>query len=206
MDKIIELLKEKPIIIPKNLFFNYKKLDITDEELLILIFLINTEETFNPMLIAANMQIELNQVMQIINNLITKNIIEIETLKENKMQEKINLKKLYEKIALQLTNETNNTTDLYTMFEKELGRTLAPSELTIIAEFKEKYNDEIIQLALKNAIINGARNLRYIDTTLKNWASAGLKTKKDVEENQIKHKKEKERNPEIIDYDWLNES
>lgn len=122
------------------------------------------------------------------------------------MQEKINLKKLYEKIALQLTNETNNTTDLYTMFEKELGRTLAPSELTIIAEFKEKYNDEIIQLALKNAIINGARNLRYIDTTLKNWASAGLKTKKDVEENQIKHKKEKERNPEIIDYDWLNES
>lgn len=207
MDKIINLFKEKPIIIPQTLFYNYKKLEITEQELLMLIYLINADETFNPMLIASSMQLELDKVMQIINNLITKNIIEIETIKEKKMEEIINLNKLYEKMALLLTNDTKaSPKELYTIFEKELGRTLAPSEIAIIAEFKENYNEEIIILALKNAILNGARNLRYIDTTLKNWKASGLKTKKDIEENQKKYKQEKEHNPEIIDYDWLNES
>lgn len=207
MDKIINLFKEKPIIIPQTLFFNYKKLEINEQELLMLIYLINAGETFNPMLIASSLQLELDKVMQIINNLITKNIIEIETIKEKKMEEIISLNKLYEKMALLLTNDTKGSPkELYTVFEKELGRTLSPSEITMIAEFKENYNEEIIILALKNAILNGARNLRYIDTILKNWKTAGLKTKEDVEENQKKYKQEKDHNPEIIDYDWLNEN
>lgn len=205
MDKMINLLKEKPIYIPTSLFYNYKKLNITEEELIILMFLINTDEIFNPMLISSSLQIDLNKVMQIINNLITKNIIEIETVKEKQIKEIIKLNKLYEKLALTLKNETKkDNTDIYTVFEKELGRTLAPSEVAVIAEFKEMYNEDLIIAALKNAIIMGARNLRYIDSTLKNWASEGIKTKEELESK--KSKKEKERKPEIIDYDWLNES
>ena len=74
----------------------------------------------------------------------------------------------------------------------------------MIADLKENYNEELILYALKNAVINGARNLRYIDSTLKNWKTSGYKTKEDVENNQKKFKQE--RKPEIIDYDWLNES
>lgn len=207
MDMIINILKEKPLIIPKELFYNYKKLDINEQELLILIFLINNDEVFNPLLISTSLNIDLNNVMKIINNLITKNIIEIETLKDKKFKEIINLNKLYQKLALVITNETKkDTKELYSIFEKELGRTLAPSELTLIAEFKENYDEELILFALKNAIINGARNLRYIDSTLKNWLSSGLKTVKDIEENQKKFRQDKERKPELIDYDWLNES
>lgn len=207
MDMIINILKEKPLIIPKELFYNYKKLDINEQELLILIFLINNDEVFNPLLISTSLNLDLNNVMKIINNLITKNIIEIETLKDKKFKEIINLNKLYQKLALVITNETKkDTKELYSIFEKELGRTLAPSELTLIAEFKENYDEELILFALKNAIINGARNLRYIDSTLKNWLSSGLKTVKDIEENQKKFRQDKERKPELIDYDWLNES
>lgn len=207
MNMLINILKEKPLIIPKELFYNYKKLDINEQELLILIFLINNDEMFNPLLISTSLNIDLNNVMKIINNLITKNIIEIETLKDKKFKEIINLNKLYQKLALIITNETKkDTKELYSIFEKELGRTLAPSELTLIAEFKENYDEELILFALKNAIINGARNLRYIDSTLKNWLSSGLKTVKDIEENQKKFRQDKERKPELIDYDWLNES
>ena len=87
-----------------------------------------------------------------------------------------------------------------------MGRTISPSELAVIADFTENYSAEIIVLALKEAVFNGARNLRYIDSILKNWNSQGLKTKEDVEKYQRKYKVEKERKPEIIDYDWLNES
>ena len=145
--------------------------------------------------------------MTSINNLITQNLIEIETIKEKKIREIIKLDKMYEKLALIINEETKEeNTDIYTTFEKEFGRTLAPSELSVIKEFKEHYNEEIIQLALKEAIFNGVKNLRYIDSILKNWSSAGIKTKEELNNYQKKFKQEKERKPEIIDYDWLNES
>ena len=127
------------------------------------------------------------------------------TTVENKIKEVTNLNKLYEKLALLLSNENKeNNKDIYKKFEEELGRTLAPTEVTMIADLKENYSEELILYALKNAVINGARNLRYIDSTLKNWKTSGYKTKEDVENNQKKFKQE--RKPEIIDYDWLNES
>ena len=40
MDKVIELLKSTNIQISKTLLFNYKKLNITDQEFIVLIYLI----------------------------------------------------------------------------------------------------------------------------------------------------------------------
>ena len=98
LDKIIELLKEKPIIAPSKLFYNYKKLNINEQDLLVLIFLINaSDETFNPTEISTNMDMKLKEVMTSINNLITQNSIEIETIKEKKIREIIKLDKMYEK-------------------------------------------------------------------------------------------------------------
>ena len=53
-DKIIKLLKEKPLTVPKILFQNYKRLNITEEELIILIYLINIENKiiYNPDILA----------------------------------------------------------------------------------------------------------------------------------------------------------
>ena len=44
MDKVVNLLKDKDISIPKLLLKNYKKLNINETELIILIFLINSYE------------------------------------------------------------------------------------------------------------------------------------------------------------------
>ena len=205
INKITNILKQKPLIIPQSLFYNYKKLNLSEQDLLVLIFLINNDETFNPMLIASNWQIKIDEVMKSINNLINQKLIEIDTIKENKIKEVVNLNNLYEILALLLNNETQESSiDIYKTFEQELGRTLAPTEVAMIADLKENYSEDLILYALKNAVINGARNLRYIDSTLKNWKTSGYKTKEDVENNQKKYKQEKK--PEIIDYDWLNES
>ena len=64
IDKITNILKQKPLIIPQSLFYNYKKLNINEQDLLVLIFLLNSEETFNPMLISSNMQIKIDEVMK----------------------------------------------------------------------------------------------------------------------------------------------
>lgn len=208
VDKLINVLKEKPIIISSKIFYNYRRLNMNEQDLVVLTFLLNTNENiFNPQNIASSLNIDLKNVMESVDNLVSNNLISIDTISDNGVKDFINLNKLYEKLALLINEEKKeDNTDIYEIFEKELGRTISPSELAVIADFTENYSVEIIVLALKEAVFNGARNLRYIDSILKNWNSQGLKTKEDVEKYQRKYKVEKERKPEIIDYDWLNES
>lgn len=208
VDKLISVLREKPIIISSKIFYNYRKLNMNEQDLVVLTFLLNTNENiFNPQNIASSLNIDLKNVMESVDNLVSNNLISIDTISDNGVKDYINLNKLYEKLALLINEEKKeDNTDIYEIFEKELGRTISPSELAVIADFTENYSAEIIVLALKEAVFNGARNLRYIDSILKNWNSQGLKTKEDVEKYQRKYKVEKERKPEIIDYDWLNES
>lgn len=208
VDKLISVLREKPIIISSKIFYNYRKLNMNEQDFVVLTFLLNTNENiFNPQNIASSLNIDLKNVMESVDNLVSNNLISIDTISDNGVKDFINLNKLYEKLALLINEEKKeDNTDIYEIFEKELGRTISPSELAVIADFTENYSAEIIVLALKEAVFNGARNLRYIDSILKNWNSQGLKTKEDVEKYQRKYKVEKERKPEIIDYDWLNES
>lgn len=208
VDKLINVLKEKPIIISSKIFYNYRRLNMNEQDLVVLTFLLNTSENiFNPQNIASSLNIDLKNVMESVDNLVSNNLISIDTISDNGVKDFINLNKLYEKLALLINEEKKeDNTDIYEIFEKELGRTISPSELAVIADFTENYSAEIIVLALKEAVFNGARNLRYIDSILKNWNSQGLKTKEDVEKYQRKYKVEKERKPEIIDYDWLNEN
>ena len=141
--KIIELLKEKPFVIPKNLFLNYKKLDITEEELIILIYIINLGDKiiYNPQIFVDNLKIDKYKVMDILNNLSSKNIISIKLEKNEKgiSEEYIYTDVLYNKLFNIIIEEKNNinidNTDMFSLFETELGRTLSPMECEIIKEW-----------------------------------------------------------------------
>lgn len=207
VEKLTNMLKEKTLTISSSLFYNYKKLKISDQDFIIIIYLTNLEDrTFNPANIATNLNIELNSVMNSINNLMMQGLLEIETTSTNGIKEVINLDKMYEKLAILLSNDEKILeTNIYSIFENELGRTISPSELAVIADWSDQFNQEVIEMALKEAVFNGVKNLRYIDSILKNWESKGIKTKEDVLENQKKFIQSKQTKPEIIDYDWLNE-
>ena len=61
MSQIIELLKSINYQVSKELLFNYKTLNITDSELIILIYLINqTSNTYNPKQIRNDLKLELD--------------------------------------------------------------------------------------------------------------------------------------------------
>ena len=209
MNQIIELLKSINYQISKELLFNYKKLNITDSELIILIYLTNqSSNIYNPKQISNDLKIELNNVLELINSLCEKNIIKIEMKKINNIRnEVINLDSLYEKIAFSLNEvEEKDDTNLYNVFETEFGRTLSPMEYEIINGWKDNgYSEELIKLALKEATYNGVSNLRYIDKIIYEWGKKGIKTKEDVEKNRKQFKNNSNKNKELFDYDWLND-
>ncbi len=210
MNQVIELLKIRDYQIPRELLFNYKNINISDSELIILIYLINQESrVFNPKKISNDLNFKLNDVLELTSSLTDKNIINIEMDKlNNKRTEIINLDALYEKLGFSLneiSQEDNN--NLYSMFEEEFGRTLSPMEYEIISCWKDNgCSEEMISLALKEAVYNGVSNLRYIDKIIHEWNKKGIKTIEDVEKDRKAFKTKQENNEKLFDYDWLNDN
>lgn len=209
MDKIIELLKCNNIQISKILLFNYKKLNINDQEFIVLIYLIN-ENVYNPKQMGIDLDISFPETLEIINNLTEKGIIKIELTKINNIRtEVVNLELLYEKLAfiiMKKEDEEEKPKSLFDTFETELGRTLSPMEYEIINGWLSSCTEEIIILALKEATYNGVSNFRYIDRIINEWNKKGIKTKEDVEKNRQEFKKnQKGKKEELFDYDWLND-
>ena len=210
MDKVIELLKSTNIQISKTLLFNYKKLNITDLEFIVLIYLIN-EKIYNPKQIGIDLDIPFPEVLEIINSLTEKGIMKIELAKINNIRtEVINLDALYEKLAfliIKAEKEVEKPKSLFDTFETELGRTLSPMEYEIINGWLTTCSEEIIILALKEATYNGVSNFRYIDRIINEWNKKGIKTKEDVEKNKKEFKNKKDnKKQELFDYDWLNDN
>lgn len=208
MDKVVNLLKAKDAVIPRILLNNYKKLKLSEVELVILIFLINSRE-YNPKSIADFMDIKLPLLLEMISQLEEKGIIKIELQSINGINTEIcNMDGLYEKLSLMIMKKEDKKIDktIYDIFESELGRTLSSIEYELIGDWLNNNSEEILRLALKEAVYNGVSNFRYIDRIIHEWNKKGIKTREDVIKNNEEFRKKKEDKKEaLFDYDWLNE-
>ena len=208
MDKVVNLLKAKDAVIPRLLLNNYKKLKLSEVELVILIFLINSRE-YNPKSIADFMDIKLPLLLEMISVLEEKGIIKIELKSINGINTEIcNMDGLYEKLSLMIMKKEDKKIDktIYDIFESELGITLSSIEYELIGEWLNNNSEEILRLALKEAVYNGVSNFRYIDRIIHEWNKKGIKTREDVIKNNEEFRKKKEDKKEaLFDYDWLNE-
>ncbi len=204
-EKVIDLLKNGYVVIPKLLLKNYRKLKITEKELLLLIILMDNCD-FDPERMAKEVGMSSKEVLTLVSGLTQKDIIVLNSVTNNNVcDEYIALDNLYEKLALILmeNKEENKSSNIFDTFEKEFARTLSPMEYEIIGAWIEAgFEEETIKLALKEAIYNGVTNLRYIDKILYEWKKKGIKSKKDIA--NVK-KGEQSKNEEVFDYDWLNE-
>lgn len=205
--KIVNILKEGNVVVPKLLLANYKKLKITADELILLLYLIDDNE-FDPKHLGEMIEMKPVDVIKMINGLTKKGIVTITTTSNNDVREEyVNLDNLYNKLVLLLMDEKEEkqSNNIYDKFEKEFARTLSPMEYEIIGAWIDNdFSEELIDLALKEAVYNGVTNLRYIDKILYEWKKKGIKSKADIEKERANFKK---KNPkgEVFDYDWLNE-
>lgn len=213
-DKLLEIIKTPYYIVPSYLIKNYTYLNLTSEEVIFLILIINKGDKvlYDLNYFIEQLNIEKFKLMQLISGLEEKKIITIDVMKNDKNQneEYINLELLYSKIAnIYLSDKKvieEDSSDIYSAFENELGRTLSPMEYEIIKGWlMDKFTNELIILALKEAVYNGVNNLRYIDKVLYEWRKKNLKNKEDIFKDKEKYRKSKKDNVEVFDYNWLDE-
>ena len=186
----------------------YPRLNISDAELLLIIQL----EAFNQRgesfpsneKIAANTNLSVTDVGNLIQRLINRNYLTIEqtTDDQDKIGNKYSLNKLYDALdsyidqnilikdnkkdkAVAVTNNLENSPLNYLSrkVEVEFGRYLSPIEREEIAQWLsvDHYDPEIIELALREAVLSQAYSLKYIDRVLLNWQRHNLKTPEEVE-------------------------
>ena len=100
----------------------------------------------------------------------------------------------------EIVNKDNS--NIYDVIEKEFGRCLSPIEYeTIKGWLDSNISEDLIKEALKEAILNGVNNLKYIDRILYEWNKKGYKKPSDV----VKKRQVKEEKIDLFDYDWLDE-
>ena len=72
------------------------------------------------------------------------------------------------------------------LIEQRFSRTISPTEFEIIDSWDKyiddfgSYTEDAISLAITEAVFNKAKNIKYIDKILYNWAKQGLKNIKSI--------------------------
>lgn len=208
MDKTIFECKKyvtNSIFIKKALALN-----LTLEEFLMLTYFDNDYNSYlNIEQLSKNIGISLDDAYKIFNNLLSKKLITIESIKdlEGRMIERVSLDNFYSMIVEEKTIEKRETqkTDIYSTFESEFGRTITSIEYEIINAWLEKgYSEELILAALKESVYNGVKNLRYIDKILYEWNKKGFKEVADVNKH-LERKDNSKDSKDLFDYNWLDE-
>ena len=78
---------------------------------------------------------------------------------------------------------------IYDFLEQNFGRTLNSIEIEMIREWND---NELTRYAIKQAVLNGKYNVKYINTTLVNYKNNSITTVQQAQEEEKKFKSRKE--------------
>ncbi|QTJ43031.1 hypothetical protein B8A44_06550 [Dolosigranulum pigrum] len=200
-------LHQGQLTIPNVLLKYYRQIGLNERELVVLLQLqaANQQEGFpNFQTIAQQMNCSRDELFEAIQSLINKQVLTIHTIQNSagKSEDRLNFDVLYEKLwhCLQQQQkqaaekeETLKLQDLYTLFEQEFGRSLSPIELDTLNMWldDDHYAPELIQMALKEAVLNQVYSLKYIDRILLSWEKKNITTKAQVLEESKKFRQTK---------------
>ena len=213
---LVDIVKSKNVVIPLYLYKLKDKLDLSMDEFMLMMYLYNEGELvlFDLNRISNELGLKINDLMNMIGILNGKGLIELKVITNDKnvMEEYISLDNFYNKISLLLMDNSDSkiedNSNVFSMIEQEFGKTLSPIEYEIIKAWLESNKSvELISCALKESVMNGVRNLRYMDKILYEWEKKGIKTKADVDNHMNnRRKKEESKKVDVFDYDWLGEN
>ena len=164
---------------------NYKKLKISENELATIFVIDHLIGQGNPFvtadLLSLKMSLDVKEIDSILANLITRGFFEYKTQGKKTIATLEPLKqKLYREFQIFLSREeeekssqriTEQLENIYSEFERLLGRSLSPVEIAKIHEWVSYgYSDKMIIDALKEALANGKKSLRSVDKILLAWS------------------------------------
>ena len=181
---------------------NYHNLGMTEKDLIVYLALSMYAQkgvTF-PMAkdLAKNTGMDEASIYTIIQGLIKLGVIELKTIMDHHQQRDIySLTPIYHRIKSLLhqeqeSNQQNRlmseTEELFRKIEVEFGRPLSPIEQEQIHQWidDDHYSVELIDLALREAVLNQAYSLKYMDRILISWEKSNINTAEQLQDRRKK--------------------
>lgn len=174
---------------------NYKKLKLSEIELATIFVIDHLIDQGNPFITAdilsLKMSLDVKEIDKVLAGLLKKKLIEYKTTGKNTITTLDPLKqKLYSEFQLYLTLEESQKREkkvaqqlenIYSEYQKLLGRGLSPVEIGRIREWVSYgFSDEQIINALKDALAHGKKSLRSVDKILLSY-----QVREDVESDGV---------------------
>lgn len=218
MTKMLELtryLQAGNTTISNLLLNHYHDLGMSHQEFILYMKLMQHQQQGVPfpdlLKIAEQMGESAEIIFHLVESLLNKNIIAMVTTQNEQGQtsDSYDLTLVYGRLSqletskahqVSVKNEQEQQRELFQLFESEFGRPLSPMELETIGLWihEDQYKLEIIQLALREAVLNQAYSLKYIDRILLNWERKNLRSKEQIISEQQKRKKALGKNEQPI--------
>lgn len=196
MEKALFLkwLSEGTISIPHVLFKHYRSIGLQDEECMLLLHVHTFIESGNPFPtpeeLSGRMSITPTRCMGMLRGFIQQGLLEIGQYEDDERgmyYEAYSLNPLWEKLLSilsgqeaerDLANKEKEEQSVYTIFEREFGRPLSPMECETLKIWidQDRHTSPLIISALKEAVMTGKLNFRYIDRILFEWKKNNIQT------------------------------
>ena len=192
----LDAFKSGNLVLPSDLLLHYNQLFSSSDDFLVwqFFYLQNTTALgeLSPSQIAEKIGKQVTEVNQAISRLTEKGLLQYRTIELNGEIEVIfdatlaleRLDQLSEKqVPNQVQSAPNNLKSLVDTFQQELGRLLSPFEIEDLEKSlkEDGTSADLIKEALREAVLNGKPNWKYIQAILRNWRHEGIKSVAQVE-------------------------
>ncbi|WP_336283688.1 DnaD domain-containing protein [Natronobacillus azotifigens] len=176
------------ITIPSKLLSDYHKHNIAEKEMIVILqihrFSLLGVYFPTPDEIAATVSFDGQECSTILRKLLQRNMLKIiETNDEQSMVgERYSLEPLWVKLYQDSTDKqeqsSNESMNIFLLFEQEFGRTLSPFEIENINMWidEEEQEPALIKAALREAVLMSKLNFKYIDRILREWKRKGIRS------------------------------
>ncbi len=193
----LDAFKSGNLVLPSALLLHFKELFPSSDDFLVwqFFYLQNTTglDEMSPSQIAERIGKEISDVNQSISNLTERGLLQYRTIELNGEIEllfdaSLALERLDNLLGAptsssdQLTPQ-NQLKDLVETFQQELGRLLTPFEIEDLTKTlkEDGTSADLIKEALREAVLNGKANWKYIQAILRNWRHEGIKSVAQIE-------------------------
>lgn len=203
MDELRSILGAGQISFSRLLFDHYQDLDLTTSEFTAYLFISEFVQTGggepNPRELAQRAKMRPSDFAAVLSSLNEKGAIQILTKKDDggRLHDYYDVTPLLQKLAAltssgnadvgtQKRQQASASRQVLNQVETEFGRPLSPIEQQTVRAWlrSDHYTPELISLALREAVLNQAYSLKYMDRILLSWEKNNLRTPEAVQRAQ----------------------
>jgi DNA replication protein len=190
---LLKWTNQRQLSVPTLLLKHYKELGLKENELIALLHVqsfIDEGDGFpTPELLSERMTLSMNECADMLGRLIRNGFLTLDKKWDEQgiLFEFFTLDPLWIRLMQLLKGQQNGKEEqqkqnqeglLYKRFEEEFCRPLSPIEAETLSMWidQDQHTPELISAALREAVVSGKLNFRYIDRILFEWKRNGVRT------------------------------